>query len=128
MWNHIVQFYQNNKGWINNLLSGGTVILAIISFIWWYRQQKRKGQIIIPSLPFTKIAPNSNVLPIIYKRDEKDKNPLADHNITYQHRIAERNFTEELLQNLEKNRWLIILGQTGIGKTREAAEIGRAHV
>jgi tetratricopeptide (TPR) repeat protein len=127
MWNSVVQFYQTNKDWIDNLLSGAlvTVILALIGFIWWYYQQKRKVRIIEPSLPFTKIAPDSNVLPIIYKRDENDKAPLADHNIIYQHRIAERNFTDELLQNLAQNRWLIILGQTGIGKTREAAEVAQ---
>jgi len=127
MWNSIIQFYQTNKDWIDNLLSGAlvTVVLAIIGFIWWYRQQKRKVRIIEPSLPFTKIAPNSNVIPIIYKRDEKDKSPLADHNIIYQHRMADRNFTNELLQNLEENRWLIILGPTGIGKTREAAEVAQ---
>jgi hypothetical protein len=123
MWNSVVQFYQTNKDWIDNLLSGAlvTVILAIIGFLWWYRQQKRKGQIIQPSLPFIKIDPNGNVLPIIYKRDESDKYPLADHNIIYQHRNAGQNFTDELLQKLEQNRWLILLGQTGIGKTREAA-------
>ncbi|MFM7882600.1 MAG: ATP-binding protein, partial [Microcystis panniformis] len=127
MWNSIIQFYQTNKDWIDNLLSGAlvTVVLAIIGFIWWYREQKRKVRIIEPSLPFTKIAPNSNVIPIIYKRDEKDKSPLADHNIIYQHRMADRNFTNELLQNLEENRWLIILGPTGIGKTREAAEVAQ---
>ncbi len=127
MWNSIIQFYQTNKNWIDNLLSGAlvTVVLAIIGFIWWYREQKRKVRIIEPSLPFTKIAPNSNVIPIIYKRDEKDKSPLADHNIIYQHRMADRNFTNELLQNLEENRWLIILGPTGIGKTREAAEVAQ---
>ncbi|MCA2654474.1 tetratricopeptide repeat protein [Microcystis sp. M061S2] len=127
MWNSIIQFYQTNKDWIDNLLSGAlvTVVLAIISFIWWYREQKRKVRIIEPSLPFTKIAPNSNVIPIIYKRDEKDKSPLADHNIIYQHRMADRNFTNELLQNLEENRWLIILGPKGIGKTREAAEVAQ---
>ncbi|MFN7568843.1 MAG: tetratricopeptide repeat protein, partial [Microcystis sp.] len=127
MWNSIIKFYQTNKDWIDNLLSGAlvTVVLAIIGFIWWYREQKRKVRIIEPSLPFTKIAPNSNVIPIIYKRDEKDKSPLADHNIIYQHRMADRNFTNELLQNLEENRWLIILGPTGIGKTREAAEVAQ---
>ena len=127
MWNSIIQFYQTNKDWIDNLLSGAlvTVVLAIIGFIWWYREQKRKVRIIEPSLPFTKIAPNSNVIPIIYKRDEKDKSPLADHNIIYQHRMADRNFTNELLQNLEENRWLIILGPRGIGKTREAAEVAQ---
>ena len=127
MWNSIIQFYETNKDWIDNLLSGAlvTVVLAIIGFIWWYREQKRKVRIIEPSLPFTKIAPNSNVIPIIYKRDEKDKSPLADHNIIYQHRMADRNFTNELLQNLEENRWLIILGPTGIGKTREAAEVAQ---
>ncbi len=127
MWNSIIQFYQTNKDWIDNLLSGAlvTVVLAIIGFIWWYREQKRKVRIIEPSLPFTKIAPNSNVIPIIYKKDEKDKSPLADHNIIYQHRMADRNFTNELLQNLEENRWLIILGPTGIGKTREAAEVAQ---
>ena len=127
MWNSIIQFYQTNKDWIDNLLSGAlvTVVLAIIGFIWWYREQKRKVRIIEPSLPFTKIAPNSNVIPIIYKRDEKDKSPLADHNIIYQHRMADRNFTNELVQNLEQNRWLIIVGPTGIGKTREAAEVAQ---
>jgi tetratricopeptide (TPR) repeat protein len=39
--------------------------------------------------------------------------------------MADRNFTNELLQNLEENRWLIIVGPTGIGKTREAAEVAQ---
>ncbi|GCL55992.1 hypothetical protein NIES3806_33510 [Microcystis aeruginosa NIES-3806] len=130
MWNYIIQLYQTNKDWIDNLLSGVIAVIPVIIGViwagfWWYLQQKRKVRIIEPSLPFTKIASHSNVIPIIYKKDEKDKSPLADHNIIYQHRMADRNFTNELLQNLEENRWLIILGPTGIGKTREAAEVAQ---
>ncbi|MDF5709443.1 MAG: hypothetical protein PUP90_17710 [Nostoc sp. S4] len=52
-----------------------------------------------------------------------DNDPLADRNIAYQERVANRHIRNELKRLLEAHRWILILGRTGIGKTREAAEL-----
>lgn len=122
-WITVGKFYAANKDIINTLLSGTlpVIIPAGIGLIWWYRQQRRKRQLPVSSSPFECIPPRSEVLQRIYSGD-KD-NPLADFNIPYQSRQINRNIRQELERELEKTGWLLILGRTGIGKTREAAKL-----
>ncbi|MDF5739443.1 tetratricopeptide repeat protein, partial [Nostoc sp. S13] len=54
-----------------------------------------------------------------------DNDPLADRNIVYQQRVANRHIRNELKRHLEEYRWILILGRTGLGKTREAAELAK---
>jgi tetratricopeptide (TPR) repeat protein len=122
-WVLLGKFYTANKDIINTLLSGSlpVIVPAGIGLIWWYRQQRRQRQLPTPSSPFECIPPRSEVLERVYSGDKN--NPLADFNIPYQSRQINRNIRRELEQELEKTGWLLILGRTGIGKTREAAEL-----
>lgn len=50
---------------------------------------------------------------------------IADFRIPYQRRLANHDLQQQLEQELKKFRWLLILGRTGLGKTREAAELAQ---
>ena len=126
------QFYQTHKNTIDNLLSGvlGAFLLAAVvwigSFIWWYFREWQKRRIPVDTSPFKIIPRNSNLLPIIYGEEKLD-DPLADSRLKYQRRIAEQDIQRELQNLLEEGRWLIILAPTGLGKTREAAELAQNY-
>jgi tetratricopeptide (TPR) repeat protein len=84
-------------------------------------QQRRIRQVPPSTFPFEVIKPNGNVLSVVFGTDDKD--PLKDSCIPYQMRQAHRNIRRELENKLEEFRWLLIVGRTGLGKTREAAEL-----
>jgi tetratricopeptide (TPR) repeat protein len=130
----LYKFYQDNKTLIDNAIAQGIVplVLASIGFAWWLWRQKHKRK--IPSLsyphthhdahPFEVIKPGSKDLLQKILGGENDK-PLADHNIPYIQRKQGINTRRELEEALDKNGWLLILGRSGIGKTREAAELAK---
>jgi tetratricopeptide (TPR) repeat protein len=122
----IPKFYTDNKEFIDNLLSGGlpTVLPAIVSFFWWLAWRDRLRRIPYPTFAFEVIKPQS---PGLMQRilGGNDKDPLADRNIAYQNRVANRSIRRELQQQLEECRWLLIVGRNGLGKTREAAELAQ---
>ena len=121
----IEDFYKTNKEIINNLIAGGggvTLITAALNSINSIKKRKRSRRILINTFPFEVIQPQSrNIKQKIFGGKYDDS--LADHNIPYQHRSTNCNICRELQQLLEDNRWLLILGRTGIGKTREAVEL-----
>ncbi|WP_226889653.1 tetratricopeptide repeat protein [Nostoc sp. MG11] len=122
----IQKFYQDHREFINTLISGGlsAIIPVVAGFIWWLRWRHRQQRIPSSSFPFEVIKPQSqDVLQRILGGDDND--PLADRNIGYQVRVTNRNVCHELKQLLEKeeSRWVLILGQSGLGKTREATEL-----
>jgi tetratricopeptide (TPR) repeat protein len=88
-------------------------------------QQRRIRQIPPSIFPFEVIKPNGNVLSVAFGGDSND--PLADSCIPYQMRQAHRNVRRELENLLEEFRCLLIVGQAGIGKTREAAELAQLY-
>ncbi|PSN11192.1 hypothetical protein C7293_25260 [filamentous cyanobacterium CCT1] len=77
-----------------------------------------------PSFPFEVIKPRSEgVLKRLMGSEQADGDPLADFNIPYQQRRPELSVQQQLEGLLEVHRWLLILGRTGLGKTREAGEL-----
>ncbi|MDF5723636.1 MAG: hypothetical protein PUP91_24850 [Rhizonema sp. PD37] len=120
----ILTFYTENEEFIDNLLSGGLPALlpAIVSFFWWLKWRHRQRRIPPNIFPFEVIKPQSQDLKQrILGGDDYD--PLADRNIVYQDRAANRSIRKELQKLLEESRWVLILGRTGLGKTREATEL-----
>jgi type I site-specific restriction endonuclease len=118
----IVEFYSNNKEFINNLLSG--TFPAIVGVFWWLRFRHRQRRIPEKTFAFEVITPKSqNLMQRILGGNDND--PLADRNIVYQQRVANRHIRKELQRQLEERRWVLILGRTGLGKTREAAELAK---
>ncbi|PZU93721.1 MAG: hypothetical protein DCF32_23130 [Leptolyngbya sp.] len=57
--------------------------------------------------------------------DQANDDPLADFNIPYQQRRPDLIVQEQLEGRLDVHRWLLILGPTGLGKTRESAELAK---
>lgn len=88
-------------------------------------QQRRIKQIPPFIFPFEVIKPNGNVLSVAFGADNND--PLADFSIPYQIRRSDRNVRRELENKLEEFRRLLIVGQAGIGKTREAIELAQLY-
>ncbi|MCX7592999.1 MAG: ATP-binding protein, partial [Fischerella sp.] len=88
-------------------------------------QQRRMRQIPPLVFPFEVIKPNGNVLSVVFGGDDND--PLGDSCIPYQMRQSHRHIRRELEQKLEEFRWLLIVGRTGTGKTREAAELAQLY-
>jgi tetratricopeptide (TPR) repeat protein len=131
VWNFlqsITKFYTDHKEFIDNLLSGGlpTVFISGIAFLWWLKWRNRQRKIPPNLFAFQVISPQSSDL----KQQilgGKDDDPLCDRNIRYQQRVEGRNIQRELREQLEANRWLLILGRTGIGKTREALEVAEDY-
>jgi tetratricopeptide (TPR) repeat protein len=118
----IVEFYSNNKEFINNLLSGA--FPAIVGVFWWLRWRHRQRRIPEKTFAFEVITPKSQDL-MQRILGGNDNDPLADRNIVYQQRVANRHIRKELQRQLEERCWVLILGRTGLGKTREAAELAK---
>jgi tetratricopeptide (TPR) repeat protein len=74
------------------------------------------------------IEPNCpNVVQRIYdSREQTEDDPLADFNIPYVQRREDEDVLAELRTSLAGS-WLLILGPTGLGKTRVAAELAQAY-
>jgi energy-coupling factor transporter ATP-binding protein EcfA2 len=112
-----------------SFLLGSGVFIGIFKLYWNHRQQKskRSRQRKIPTgdFPFDVIPSNSeNVLKqLMPSSTANDNDPLADFNIPYLQRQPDRNVRQELERAFEEKPWVLILGQTGLGKTREAAHI-----
>jgi tetratricopeptide (TPR) repeat protein len=122
-------------GWIGSnesIFSGILAIVAIWSlitgrwrWIWQRIQQQRQPRPPYNTFAFDVLPPQSNILQAVY--GGKDENPLADRNIPYQQRQPDRNTRRQLQELLEEHRWILITGATGIGKTREAAELAQTY-
>jgi len=52
-----------------------------------------------------------------------EHNPLADYRIPYQERQPNRSVRQELESAFLEKNWVLILGKSGLGKTREAAHL-----
>jgi len=99
---------------------------GIAQFLYTRWQERRKSARIrqIPSgdFPFEVIKPHSSdVLKCIMGGDESS--PLADYRIPYQERQPDRSVRKELEAAFTEKNWVLILGKSGLGKTREAAHL-----
>ena len=117
----------------------GTPALGILIKFWpqikrLLPRRHRKPVEAADRFPFEVIPPGS---PMVVRRllDEvgadllrDDPRPLADYKIPYQaERVVGRNTRRELEEALRGKRWLAILGRSGLGKTREAAELAALY-
>ncbi|PSB32624.1 tetratricopeptide repeat protein [Stenomitos frigidus] len=121
----ILKFLIANKDALGFLFGSG-VIVAVGKPFWSYLKQRFSPRIPpLDTFPFEVIKPNSDILKAVFggARD----NPLADRNIRYLQRVANQDIQTELEAQLEESRWVLILGQTGLGKTREAAELAQKY-
>jgi type I site-specific restriction endonuclease len=118
----ILTFISDNKDAFIVVLGAGSLPLAV-RFIWWLIQQHRKRRILPDTFAFDVIKPQSNVLQALLGGNENDS--LADYKIPYQERISGRSIHDELKQKLDESRWVLILAPTGLGKTREAANLAQ---
>lgn len=75
-----------------------------------------------PAFPFVPISDSTQVLPAILPGE----GPLADHATPYQRRVADRDIQHELRTHLARQRYLLVCGKRGSGKTREAAMLTKA--
>lgn len=128
MWDELLKFINDNidaLGW----LFGSGVVIAVLGGIykltaWLLRELRARKTRSAENFPFKIIPPNSNVSKEILGGE--DNEPLADRNIPYQQRIAGRSIRREIEDVLSQNRWVLILGKTGLGKTREAINVAES--
>jgi len=121
-----LKFYTDHEKFIDNLLSGGfpAILSAVIGCFWWLKWRHRLRRISPTTFAFEVIKPQSqDLMKRILGGDDNDR--LADRNIVYQNRVENRSIRQELQRQLEEFRWVLILGRTGLGKTREAAELAQ---
>jgi tetratricopeptide (TPR) repeat protein len=108
---------------------GGGGLVGIILLWLNHRQQqlKQKRYREIPSgdFPFEVILPNSNTVLKQLMPGSNENDPLADTNIPYLQRQPDRNIRQELERAFEEKPWVLILGRTGLRKTREAAQLAK---
>ncbi len=80
------------------------------------------------AFPFEVIMPygeRQDVLKRLLGSLQANDDALADFNIAYVSRDRRRNVSQELESSLRTKKGLLILGRTGLGKTREAAELAQ---
>lgn len=103
----------------------GTVFAEIVGVNKWLeerRKQQRARKLPNGDFPFDVIKPRSpDLLKQIMGGDEN--NPLADYKIPYQERQPNRSIRQELEHAFTEKNWVLILGKSGLGKTREAAHL-----
>lgn len=112
----ILQFFTANKDLIGFVFGSGA-LLAIGNNAWWFRQQQRKQLVSLDQFPFEVFKPNEVTLQRLMGEGRTDE--LADHKIPYLQRVAGRNIGRELRQGLDDRGWVLILGRSGLGKTRK---------
>ena len=105
----------------------GTIAGGILGTTKWLearRKAKRFRRLPAGDFPFEVIKPRSpDLLKQIMGGD--DKNPLADYKIPYQERQPDRSIRQELEAAFTEKNWVLILGKSGLGKTREAAHLAK---
>ncbi len=125
MWNNILKFINDNKDVLSWLFGSG-IFMAVVSGLYNLAigiiKNRRANKIRnVDNFPFLIISPNNNVAKEILGGN--DDNPLADRNIPYQKRDNTQNTTLEIENLLTANRFVLIVGKTGLGKTREAIQV-----
>jgi hypothetical protein len=126
----IIDFIIKNKEALGLIGVGiGAFWKQISGAIAWGRgalKKRRSGNVPDGKFPFEVIKPHSDeVLKRLMPKSSMPDSPLADANIPYQMRRNGLNVRREVEKILDERRWVLILGRTGLGKTREAAELAQ---
>ena len=127
MWNNFLKFINDNKDSLTWLFGSGVGVVFVTGLyrlIMWIFQVRRNHKKRTDSTPFKVLHPNSNIAKGIVGGEDDER--VTDRNIPYQQRVKERNIRREIEEELEKYRWVLIIGKTGIGKTREALNVAQS--
>jgi tetratricopeptide (TPR) repeat protein len=110
---------------IITILCSGVLIGIVWPALVNCQKRRRKRQIPAGISPLLVLPPGTkNVLRQLMGATEQNQDdPLADFNIVYQHRQPDREIRKELETALNANDWVLVLGKTGIGKTREVCHL-----
>jgi tetratricopeptide (TPR) repeat protein len=105
--------------------SGGLVALltALYKLIRWFFTVRRERQRGAPESPFRVFPPRSQLLPEVMP--DPRNTPLSDYNIPYVERVPGRSVHREMEDLLRERGALLVLGKSGIGKTREAVHLAQ---
>ena len=118
------QFFSTNWELILFALGGiGAIAGVVIAGIWAFLKWQRRRNLPIDTFPFKIIEPHSRKVLQQLMGGTAETDRLADFNIPYQHRATGRDIRQELVQMLRRKGAVLILGKSGIGKTREAATV-----
>ncbi|ROH93903.1 ATP-binding protein [Microcystis aeruginosa FACHB-524] len=121
------EFYNVHKDPVNLLLTTAFSGFGLTGLNWWRekQQKRRRARIAGDSLPFRVVRPNQDVFPAIFGRERAEYlyPSLIDWDIPLQDRELDINHLAEIIKFLNDDKWVIITGPTGIGKTREMAEV-----
>jgi tetratricopeptide (TPR) repeat protein len=92
---------------------------------WNWRKRRRKRQIPAGVSPLLVLPPGTKdvLRQLMGATEQNQDDPLADFNILYQQRQPDREIRRELETALKAHDWVLVLGQTGIGKTREVCHL-----
>jgi tetratricopeptide (TPR) repeat protein len=124
----IIDWITKNKDALNWLFGSGIVLVVlggIYKLIVWILKRWRARKIRSTEFfPFKIIPPNSNLAKEILGGDDNDL--LADRNIPYQQRVSARSIRREIEDLLSQHQWVLIVGKTGLGKTRETINIAES--
>jgi len=150
IWNWLVGMWQAalaNPDAAQILLAASQTFLALLALLapvagWLLFRVIRRRQglqqftqsTLEDSLPFEKINPYTDgvLRRLLGERSQESvDDPLADYNIPYQQRVEGRNSRREMIDLMERadeldRRWVLVLGRSGLGKSREAAQVAKA--
>ena len=123
----LFQFFKDNKDALDVLLKilgwlfGSGILIALAAWIyrWWRLRNFRDDK-----FPFRVLKPNSQVISALLDVDPAN-DPLPASAVPYQIRVAGGNTQNDLDARFKESQWILILGRTGIGKSREAAELAQ---
>jgi tetratricopeptide (TPR) repeat protein len=109
------------------LLFGSGVLVALLTALYklirWFFTVRRERQRGAPESPFRVFPPRSQLLPEVMP--DPRNTPLSDYNIPYVERVPGRSVRREMEDLLRERGALLVLGKSGIGKTREAVHLAQ---
>jgi tetratricopeptide (TPR) repeat protein len=115
--------HQNALTW----LFGSGVLVALLTALYklirWLLTVRRERQRGAPESPFRVFPPRSQLLPEVMP--DPRNTPLSDYNIPYVERVPGRSVRREMEDLLRERGALLVLGKSGIGKTREAVHLAQ---
>jgi tetratricopeptide (TPR) repeat protein len=106
------------------VVTGGLIGIGWPAFLNW-RKRRRKKQIPVGVSPLLVLPQGTKdvLRQLMGATEQNQDDPLADFNILYQQRQPDREIRRELETALKAHDWILVLGQTGIGKTREVCHL-----
>jgi tetratricopeptide (TPR) repeat protein len=109
------------------IASGIVAALGWVGRVLWRRHQRSLRPPAPPDeFPFEILLPCSDlVVRFVYQPVQEKDDTLDDFNIPYQQRQPGQCFLDRMEGCLRERRWVLLLGRTGLGKTREVAELAQ---